>query len=62
MALGLRQQEFADRAGYGQQYISQVERGLINLTLDTMRRLAKAVDQDVPSLLRPPAAGSDEPS
>ncbi len=54
VALGLRQQEFADRAGFNRQYISRVEAGRINLTLDTMRRLAAAVGQDVPSLLRVP--------
>lgn len=54
VALGLRQQEFADAAGFNQQYVSRVEAGQVNLTLDTMRRLAAAVGQDVPSLLRAP--------
>lgn len=58
VALRLRQQEFADKAGFNRQYISRVEAGQINLTLDTMRRLAAAVGQDVPSLLRAPETES----
>lgn len=57
IALRLRQQEFADKAGFNQQYISRVEDGQLNLTLDTMKRLATALDQDVSSLLRAPDSG-----
>jgi transcriptional regulator with XRE-family HTH domain len=59
VALRLNQQEFADKAGFTQQYISLVENGQTNLSLGHMRRLATALNQDVPSLLR--AFDSDDP-
>lgn len=60
IALGLRQQEFADKAGFTQQYVSLVEKGQTNLTLGSMRRLATALNQDVPSLLRASDSGAGD--
>lgn len=61
IALRLNQQEFADKSGFTQQYVSLVENGQTNLSLGHMRRLATALNQDVPSLLRASDSGSDDP-
>ena len=42
----------AARTGLTQQYVSLVEAGLQNITLDTMAALARAVGRDVSALLR----------
>ncbi len=62
LAHKLKQQDLADRAGFKSQYISRVEGGQINLTLDTMKRLATALGQDVRALLRPLGSDADNPA
>ena len=54
-AQGLTQQELGDRAGFKNQYVSRVEDGQINLTINTMKRLAEALGQDMRALLGTPA-------
>ena len=49
---GLTQAQLAARTGLTQQYVSLVEAGLQNITLDTMAALARAVGRDVSALLR----------
>ena len=49
---GLTQAQLAERTGLTQQYVSLVEAGLQNVTLDTMAALARAVGRDVSALLR----------
>jgi transcriptional regulator with XRE-family HTH domain len=49
---GLSQSELGRRVGRSQQYISLVEVGSENLTLDTMSMLAKIVEQDVIIMLQ----------
>ncbi len=39
----LTQEEFADRCGFSQQYISDLERGLRNPTIVTLYELAQAL-------------------
>jgi len=56
----LKQQDLADKSGFGQQYVSRVEDGQINLTLETMERLACALGMDVSTLLAAPSGGSSE--
>jgi len=46
--------EVAEAAGLSFQYVSKIETGQKNLTLDTMKKLAKVVDHDVSDLLRKP--------
>lgn len=47
----LTQDQLGERAGMGKRYVSRVEDGQINITLDTMRRLASAIGIDVLTLL-----------
>lgn len=49
---GLTQAQLAERTGTTQQYVSSVEAGQQNITLDTMAALARAVGRDVTALLR----------
>ena len=49
--LGLTQVDFAAQLGVTQGYISHVEVGTENLTLDTAARLANAVSHRLPDML-----------
>lgn len=40
---GLTQEQVAELAGRSQQYISNLERGLCNPTIDTLQRIARAI-------------------
>ena len=44
VAAGLTQKELADRALMPQQYISEIENGTMNITLNTLTALATAID------------------
>ena len=52
--LGLTQTEFAKRLGMTQGYISQVEIGAENLTLDSAAKLARSVGRELPEMLENP--------
>ena len=49
---GLTQAQLAERTGLTQQYVSLVEAGHQNITIDTMTALARAVGQDAGAMLR----------
>lgn len=49
--LGLSQEALADRAGLHRTYVSAVERGIRNLTLTSILRLAVALDLDPAKLV-----------
>ena len=49
--LGISQEELAERADLHRTYISDVERGARNLTLESIERLAQALEVSVPALL-----------
>jgi transcriptional regulator with XRE-family HTH domain len=51
LALGLTQQELADRAGLHRSYIGQIELGRRNVTLKSAAKIAKALQTDIASLL-----------
>ncbi len=51
LALGLTQQELADRAGLHRSYIGQIEMGKRNVTLKSAARIAEALQLDIASLL-----------
>ncbi|MBK81149.1 MAG: transcriptional regulator [Gammaproteobacteria bacterium] len=51
-ATGLSQEALADRAGLHRTYISSVERGRRNVTLDNIFALAAALDVEASELLR----------
>jgi len=50
---GLTQEQFADRSGFSQQYISDLERGLRNPTVVTLFELAQALETTPVQLLKP---------
>jgi transcriptional regulator with XRE-family HTH domain len=51
-AAGLSQEALADRAGLDRAYVSGLERGHRNPTLETLQRLAAALGVNVQDLLR----------
>ncbi len=51
-ALGLTQEEFAERAGIHRTYLSDVERGTRNLSLVNIERLASALTLKISELFR----------
>ncbi len=53
---GLTQEQLAERAGLSYKFIGEIERGTGNPTVDTLGRLAAALDVDFPELL-----GAGEP-
>ncbi len=57
--LGLTQAGFAAQVGVTQGYISHVEVGTENLTLDTAAKLARSVGRELPDMLEDPGAASD---
>jgi transcriptional regulator with XRE-family HTH domain len=55
LAAGLSQEQLAERAGLHRTYISSVERGLRNVSLENIFGLAAALGCDPRELLAPPA-------
>jgi transcriptional regulator with XRE-family HTH domain len=53
----LTQTDVQELTGIRQHYISEIENGVWNLTLDTMTTLAQAIGTDVRALLRRPPRG-----
>ena len=51
LALGLTQQELADRAGLHRSYIGEIELGRRNVTLKSAAKIAEVLQVDVASLL-----------
>lgn len=51
MAVGMSQEKLAERAGLHPTYVSMVERGVRNATLDVAARIAKALKVDLPKLI-----------
>ena len=53
LAAGMTQQDVARVTGTKYQTVSKIERGILNLTLDTMDRMARAVGCELVVLLKP---------
>ena len=53
LKVGLTQEQFADRSGYAQQYISSLENGRRNPTIVTVYELATALGVAPIDLLQP---------
>ncbi|MGV2016770.1 MULTISPECIES: helix-turn-helix domain-containing protein [Agrobacterium] len=51
VALGISQEELAMRIEADQAYVSRVEAGQINVTLETMQQIASALKTDAAELL-----------
>ena len=49
---GISQEDFADACGFARSYMSRIERGTANLSLDAVQRLAKAFDITVEELFK----------
>lgn len=60
-ALGLTQAQLAEQTGITPAYISAVERGGANPTLDIMVKLAQAVGEEVWDMIRPEDKGDNKP-
>lgn len=58
LAKGLTQEEFADRSGFSQQYISDLERGRRNPTVVSLYELAQALGVTHMELVQPDKADS----
>ncbi len=50
---GISQEGLAELAGFHRTYVSQVERGVTNISLDNIEKLAKALKVDPADLLKP---------
>ena len=53
LRVGLTQEQFAERSGFSQQYISGLEKGRRNPTIVTIYELAKALGATHMDLVRP---------
>ncbi len=58
---GYSQEEFSFRVGLHQTYVSSVERGERNVTIQTADRIAKALGTTLTDLFGELEQGSDEP-
>jgi len=50
--LNLSQEDFAERAELHRTYISDIERGTRNVSLENIEKLAKALDLTLPELIQ----------
>jgi len=60
--LGISQEELAERAGLHRTYVCDVERGARNVSLESIEKLARALEVSVPSLLSYSPAPASDPS
>jgi transcriptional regulator with XRE-family HTH domain len=49
----LTQEKLAEKADLTPSYLSDVERGLVNISLDAMARIAKSLGIEIENLVRP---------
>jgi transcriptional regulator with XRE-family HTH domain len=48
---GLTQEELAEKADLSYKYVGEVERGVVNISLDSLMRIAKALKMKVRDLV-----------
>ena len=46
------QEDLADKTGFHRTYIGMIERGEKNITLESIAKIAKALDVSIPQLLK----------
>lgn len=51
--MGLSQEKLAELGGFHRTYVSQLERGVTNISVDNLESLAAALNVDVSALLTP---------
>jgi transcriptional regulator with XRE-family HTH domain len=61
MAAGFSQEAFADHVGYARSYMSRVERGSGNPSLDAIEAFAAALNVPVQQLFAPSNTGGKRP-
>ncbi|MYN01553.1 helix-turn-helix domain-containing protein [Pseudoduganella sp. DS3] len=49
---GVSQEDFADKCGFARSYMSRIERGTSNLSLDGIERLAQAFGLSIEDLFK----------
>lgn len=54
LAKGWSQEELADLANFHRTYVSQLERGITNVTIDNLQRLAEVLGIEIPELFIQP--------
>ena len=52
-AKGVSQEKLAEQAGFHRTYVSQLERGATNISLDNLEKIADALGVDASKLLKP---------
>ncbi len=62
MAQGTSQENLAVDASVDRTYVSRLERGLENPSLNVLERLAQALDIDITELLAKPKKGDSRPA
>lgn len=60
-SLKVSQEELAMRIGADQAYVSRIEAGQMNVTLETAEQIATALQVDVANLLAAPGNGTKAP-
>ena len=60
--LGLSQEELAHRSGLHRTYITDVERGVRNMTVETMAKLSKALGVSLTDLVSKAERGNETPA
>lgn len=53
---GISQEAFANKHGFARSYMSKIERGLANVALDAVQRLAEGLGVEPRALFEPPAS------
>lgn len=59
--LNVSQEELAMRIGADQAYVSRIEAGQMNVTLETVEQIAAALQADAEDLLKLPAGIGEKP-
>ena len=59
LEIGLTQEQFSERSGFSQQYVSDLERGRRNPTVITLFELATALNSTPVALLTPGPQGDE---